>query len=125
MDKLRIILALLFCLFSNIIIKVFVLWVEDFIKKVFTGKEERIIKTISLFYPFLSLIFVFTLAWIYPAIILFRYQYVLNVLSYAAVILAIYHWFLKPIINKILKTIKDYQIKIPGGHNNEENTDNN
>jgi hypothetical protein len=111
MEKMRIILAIIFSLCANIIVKLIVLYIEDVIKKTFKKNKEKIINIVKLFYPIFSLSFIFSLAKGYPAILLDKYQYSLNALFYAGVILSIYHWLFKPIFKKIISIIENYHIK--------------
>lgn len=114
MDKLRITLAIIFSLCVNIIIKLIIAYIEGVIKRIFTIMSDKVNNILSLFYPIFSIAFIFLLAKIYPAIIFEKYQYCLNLIIYAGVILAIYHWFFKPILNKIAEAIKNYQTKNEG-----------
>ncbi len=117
MDKLRIGLSILFSICINVIVKLIIVWIENTIKQCFINNYEKVIKILSIFYPIFSIVFIFTMPKIYPAFIFEEYQYFLNIIFYAAIILAIYHWFFKPIINKFADIIKNYQIK-NGGNNN-------
>lgn len=117
MDKARLLLAIAFCIFINVIIKVVIIWITSTIKSYFEKGSEPILKSLSAFvYPIFNLVFIFVMPTVFPALILEEYQYFLNVLFYGAFILSIYLWFFKPLMRKVGDIIKNYQLKNGGYH---------
>jgi len=115
MDKMRIYLAIAFCLFINVIIKAIIAWINNTCETYSIKEDSLILKSLNLFvYPIFNLTFIFVMPKVFPALILEEYQYFLNILFYGAFILAIYLWLFKPIIRKIKAIIEKYELKNGG-----------
>jgi len=114
MDKTRIILAIVFCIFINVIIKVIIIYINNTIISIYKNNADKILNVFKLFYPLLNIVFIFVMPNIYPALLFTEYQYFLNILFYGAGILSIYLWFFKPLMKKVEELIKNYQLKNGG-----------
>jgi hypothetical protein len=106
MEKIRIIISIIFTMASVTIIKLIVIWIEAQIKEQFEN-HEKIIKIVNNFYPLLTIGFSILLAFTYPAIPLDKYSFVLNFILYCGGILLVYHWLFKTIVDRIIKYIQN------------------
>lgn len=113
MDTLRITLAVIFSFATVVISKLFTGWVENIIKEWNKEKADKIIEIMNNFYFIISLGFAVLLTFVYPVFIFKELKnvdgIVLNLITYVAGILVIYHWLFKVFIDKFISYIQNFK----------------
>lgn len=113
--NIKIMLGCLFSFFSVALIKMLTSFIESLIKE-HLKNHEKIINRVNDFYPLFTIGMSLLLAWIYPVFdkelfLNVTVRYILHILCYLAVIQLIYHFFYKPILNRVKNIIENERLR--------------